>query len=35
VTLVLTNGPRLDLDEHWRVEHFHPVAEGDGLITEL
>jgi hypothetical protein len=24
--IVLTNGPRLELDDHWRVEHAHPVA---------
>jgi diadenosine tetraphosphate (Ap4A) HIT family hydrolase len=33
--VVLTNGPRLDLDEHWRVEHCYPVAIVGWLVMVL
>src|SRR5438045_2160091 len=33
--VVLTNGPRLELDEHWRVEHCHPVAFTGWLVLVL
>lgn len=31
----LTNGPRVDLDEHWLVEHCHPVAVVGWLVLVL
>jgi diadenosine tetraphosphate (Ap4A) HIT family hydrolase len=33
--IVLTNGPRLDLDPYWRVEHCHPVAVSGWLVLVL
>jgi diadenosine tetraphosphate (Ap4A) HIT family hydrolase len=33
--VVLTNGPRLELDDHWRVEHCHPVAVPGWLVLVL
>jgi diadenosine tetraphosphate (Ap4A) HIT family hydrolase len=33
--IVLTNGPRLELDSHWRVEHAHPVAIPGWLVLVL
>jgi diadenosine tetraphosphate (Ap4A) HIT family hydrolase len=33
--VVLTNGPRLELDDHWRVEHAHPVAVAGWLVLVL
>ena len=33
--LSLTNAPRLDLDEHWIVEHAHPVAVSGWLVLVL
>ena len=33
--IILTNGPRLELDEHWRVEHGHPVAVSGWLVLVL
>ncbi|MDO8390555.1 MAG: HIT family protein [Actinomycetota bacterium] len=33
--VVLTNAPRLDLDDHWRVEHVHPVAIPGWLVLVL
>ena len=33
--VVLTNGPRLDLDEHWRLEDCHPVAFVGWLVLVL
>jgi diadenosine tetraphosphate (Ap4A) HIT family hydrolase len=31
----LTNAPRLDLDDYWRVEHIHPVAIAGWLVLVL
>jgi diadenosine tetraphosphate (Ap4A) HIT family hydrolase len=31
----LTEGPRIDLDEHWMVEHCHPVAVVGWLVLVL
>lgn len=28
----LTIGPRIDLDDHWRLEHCHPVATPGWLV---
>ena len=33
--VVLTNGPRLELDAHWRVGHAHPVAVVGWLVLVL
>ena len=33
--VVLTNGPRLEVDEYWRVEHCHPVAIEGWLVLVL
>ncbi len=33
--IVLTNGPPLELDSHWRVEHGHPVAIPGWLVLVL
>lgn len=33
--LVLTNAPRLDLDEYWRVEHCYPVVVSGWLVLVL
>jgi diadenosine tetraphosphate (Ap4A) HIT family hydrolase len=33
--IVLTNAPRLELDDHWRVEHVHPVATAGWLVLVL
>jgi diadenosine tetraphosphate (Ap4A) HIT family hydrolase len=33
--VVLTSGPRLELDEHWRVEHAHPVGVVGWLVLVL
>lgn len=33
--VALTNGPRLELDQHWRVEHAHPVAVPGWLVLVL
>jgi histidine triad (HIT) family protein len=33
--LSLTNAPRLDLDDHWLVEHAHPVAVPGWLVLVL
>jgi diadenosine tetraphosphate (Ap4A) HIT family hydrolase len=33
--VVLTNGPRIELDDHWRVEHCHPVATPGWLVLVL
>ena len=33
--IVLTNGPRLELDEFWRVEHCHPVGVAGWLVLIL
>lgn len=33
--IVLTDAPRVDLDEHWRVEHCYPVAVTGWLVLVL
>jgi diadenosine tetraphosphate (Ap4A) HIT family hydrolase len=33
--IVLTNAPRLELDQHWRIEHAHPVAVAGWLVLVL
>ena len=33
--IVLTNAPRIELDDHWRVEHVHPVAIEGWLVLVL
>lgn len=33
--VVLTNGPRIELDDHWRLEHCHPVAVPGWLVLVL
>jgi diadenosine tetraphosphate (Ap4A) HIT family hydrolase len=33
--IVLTDAPRLDLDEYWYVEHCHPVAVAGWLVLVL
>jgi hypothetical protein len=30
----LTLGPRIDLDEHWLIEHSHPVSTVGWLVAE-
>lgn len=31
----LTHAPRIELDDHWRVEHCHPVAAPGWLVLVL
>jgi diadenosine tetraphosphate (Ap4A) HIT family hydrolase len=33
--ILLTNAPRLELDEHWRVEHCYPVGSEGWLVLVL
>lgn len=33
--ILLTNAPRLELDEYWRLEHCHPVAVPGWLVLVL